>query len=473
MMNDNKNYHEVTEYLEANFEEVEGCRFYRELFPNCETTGELNTDYSKPNAIYLYTDEKDKDSKRQMRRRIMLTDTWEEDYMNFVERNEKTLCGGLTYRGRSNKLINAQQCNALVIDLDGVGDHEIRTLFLRFGKPAEDIRTLPMPTYLVASGSGLHIYYVLDEPIDLFPNIKLQLKNLKYDLTFRMWDYKSTSQEKNIQYQSINQGFRMVGSMNTKHNTVVKAYRVGDKVSLEYLNQYVKSKVDITQRFRPTKMTKAEALLKYPEWAKKFFDENGEQKKNVKKDKWDIAGKVHGDDPYALYHWWLRKVGEAKGGHRYFYLMGLAIYACKVEVPRRKLKADMMQVFEKLKEVEHTNPLSQADIDSALEAYSKEYHCFKRDDISKLTDIPIPPNKRNWRKRAIHIKYMNNQKMFKVEMGECTKGGRPKGSSDAKQKVQNWRNAHPSGRKIDCQRETGLSRPTVLKWWDYKENENG
>ena len=50
------------------------------------------------------------------------------------------------------------------------------------------------------------------EPIDLYPNIQVQLKSLKYDLTFRIWEYKGTSQLKAIQYQSINQGFRMVGA---------------------------------------------------------------------------------------------------------------------------------------------------------------------------------------------------------------------------------------------------------------------
>ena len=90
------NYIEQTEYLGSQYEEVDGCTFYAELFPDNECTGELNEDFSKPNAIYLYTDERDKDSKRRMRRRIMLKDTWEQDYMDYVELNEKTLCGGLT-----------------------------------------------------------------------------------------------------------------------------------------------------------------------------------------------------------------------------------------------------------------------------------------------------------------------------------------------------------------------------------------
>ena len=44
------------------------------------------------------------------------------------------------------------------------------------------IRDRPMPTYLVASGSGLHIYYVFDKPIDLYPNIKLPVSYTHLDV---------------------------------------------------------------------------------------------------------------------------------------------------------------------------------------------------------------------------------------------------------------------------------------------------
>ena len=467
-----ENYAELTEYLGSRYEEVSGYDFYREIFPDNEISGELNTDYSKPNAIYLYTDEKDKGSKRRMRRRIMLSDTWEQDYMDYVERNEGTLCGGLTYRGRANNLNNAQNCNALIIDLDGVGLYEIKNLFLRFGADSNRIRTLPIPTYLVASGTGLHVYYVFDKPLELFPYIKVQLKSLKHDLTFRMWDYKSTSQEKNIQYQSINQGFRMVGSVNSKHGTEVRAYRTGGKVSVEYLNQYADEKenrVEVERRFRPAKMSKAEAFLKYPEWRNKYFDENGNRKKDVTVGKWDIAGKVHGNDPFALYHWWFNKVKRAKGGHRYFFLMCMAIYACKVEVPRKKLKKDMLAAFEELKKVEHSNPMTMDDVNSALEMYSKEYFRFKIEDISKLTDIPIQHNKRNKRKQNLHLKIARaTLDIMNEEKGKALQG-RPQGSSLAKEIVLRWREFNPESRKIDCERETGLSRPTVLKWWDYNE----
>lgn len=89
----------------------------------------------------------------------MFSDQWENDYMEFIEQNPLTLCSGLAYRGRSNKLEHAQRMNAMIFDLDGVGLKELRNLFLRFGGDPTKIRRLPMPTYLVLSGTGLHVCY--------------------------------------------------------------------------------------------------------------------------------------------------------------------------------------------------------------------------------------------------------------------------------------------------------------------------
>ena len=411
--------------------------------------------------MYLYRDEQSEDKK--LRRRKMYNDTWEQDYMEFVEGNSLTLCSGLAYRRKENRLENAQRMYALIFDLDGVGLAELRNLFLRFGGDPERVRRLPMPTFLVLSGTGLHVYYVFQQPIDLYPNIKIQLKSLKYDLTFRMWEYGSTSQVKAIQYQSINQGFRMVGSLNDKHGTELVAFRTGERVTLDYLNAYAKpeNRVDVNKPFSPSKMTRAEAREAYPEWYERVVV-NGEKGRK----KWDIAGKVHGDDPYALYHWWLRQIGEIKGGHRYFFLMCLAIYAYKCGVSKQQLRQDMKEAFDDLQMVKHENALTEEDIRSALEAYDKEYYNFTIADIEALTDIRIERNRRNGRTQKLHMQYMNMNRQFKVGIGECTNGGRPSGSGTAQQMVYEWRQQHPEGTKSQCKKDTGLTYPTIRKWWD-------
>ena len=458
-----KEYDVLYNIFSSGYSEVNGFDFYRELFPDNENKGELNSDYSKPNAIYLYRDDKNKGTKRQLSRRIMLKDTWENDYMEYVEGNDKAICGGLTYRRRANNLANAQRMNALIFDLDSVGENELRTLFLRFEKGPEVIRSLPVPTFIALSGTGLHLYYFMKEPVDLYPNIKLQLKSLKHDLTFKMWDYKSTTMEKQIQYQSINQAYRMVGSVNEKHGNIIRAFRTGEKLSLDELNRYVideNNKVDINKPFRPSIMTRAEAKEKYPEWYERVIV-NGDKRQK----KWDIKGK----QGFALYDWWRNKAGQIQGGHRYFFMMCMAIYACKCDVPKKKLRKDMEEAFNILVSAEHKNPLTMDDIRSAMEAYDKEYYNFTIEDIEFLTNIRIEKNKRNGRKQEVHL--ARARAVQDIDYPNHEWAGRPKGSGTAEKKVREWRELHPEGKKIDCERETGLSRHTVLKWWDKASEE--
>ena len=293
-------YVDSLQYMLERYEEVDGCRFYQELFPDNENCGQYFQDFSHPNAIYLYYDLE----KGKLRRRIMLKDSWIMDYAAFVQENELTLCSGLVYRKRANKLQNAQRMNALIFDLDGVGVDELKTIELRWNVEPSHLRSIPRPTYTVLSGTGVHFYYVFQEPLDLYPNIKMQLKSLKYDLIFRMWEYGSTSQVKQIQYQSINQAFRMVGSMNNKYGRKIRAFRTGDRTEISFLNAYVskENQVDLNKPFKPTKVTLLEAKEAYPDWYQRVVVE-----KQKKPKKWEISKKVNGDDPYALYHWWIRQ----------------------------------------------------------------------------------------------------------------------------------------------------------------------
>ena len=68
---------------------------------------------------------------------------------------------------------------------------------------------LPQATFVVNSGTGLHLYYVLQEPIPMYPYNQKCLKELKYSLTRQIWN-RYTSTIKEPQVQGILQGFRAV-----------------------------------------------------------------------------------------------------------------------------------------------------------------------------------------------------------------------------------------------------------------------
>ena len=85
------------------------------------------------------------------------------------------------------------------------------------------------------------------------------------------------------------------------------------------------------------------------------------------------------------------------------------------------------------------------------------------EEAVRLSGIVIEPTKRNGRKQPVHMQYLNHMNEFRRSIGEdFNKGGRP----SAEQTVQQWQQKNPNGKKAQCIKETGLSKPTVYKWWD-------
>ena len=99
--------------------------------------------------------------------------------------------------------------------------------------------------------------------------------------------------------------------------------------------------------------------------------------------------------------------------------------------------------------------------------FNEDYVTFPRDDIAKISGMPIQVNKRNWRKQKQHLRLARGQLSILRDMGEVSQG-RPIGSGTALNRVCEWRQQHPEGRKADCHRDTGLDPKTIRKWWDTK-----
>ena len=94
-------------------------------------------------------------------------------------------------------------------------------------------------TFVVNSGTGLHLYYVLQEPIPMYPHNQKCLKELKYSLTRQIWN-RYTSTIKEPQVQGILQGFRVVGSgSKLGREYPVAAYRLGGRVTIEELLEFI------------------------------------------------------------------------------------------------------------------------------------------------------------------------------------------------------------------------------------------
>ena len=120
--------------------------------------------------------------------------------------------------------------------------------------------------------------------------------------------------------------------------------------------------------------------------------------------------------------------------------------------------------------VEDINRFTKDDVVCALEMFNEDYVTFPRDDIAKLSGLTMPVNKRNWRKQSEHIRLMN---LIRDEINGNrdwrNKNGRPVGSGTAQERVSEWRQQHPEGRKADCHNLTVVW--TGLDTRELKEGE--
>ena len=296
--------------------------------------------------------------------RIMFDDTFEETLAE-LQQADFAILNGITYFGRKNTQEHASKMYAMIFDIDGVTPKTLNA----FLNGAHVVDAYPVPNYVVLSGHGVHLYYVFEEPVPLFPNIKLQLKELKYALTEKLWNMYTSTEEKK-QFQGINQGFRVIGGRTKKDaaEQVTRAFLMNrHPFSLEQLNRYVeeKNRVDASKLFRESKLTLAQAQKKYPEWYEKVVLNKDRTPKT-----WDIAGKVHGENPLALYDWWIRQIQTgATYRHRYFNIMCLAIYAAKCNVPEERLRKDAVDLIPFLNGVNPEEPFTLEDVECALESY--------------------------------------------------------------------------------------------------------
>lgn len=101
---------------------------------------------------------------------------FEDDFPQLLEELQEAdfaLLNGLTYWGRKNTQQNASRMFAMIFDYDGVTDKTLGNFF----SGAFNAGAYPVPNYVIFSGHGCHLYYVMDEPISLFPETKLQLRS--------------------------------------------------------------------------------------------------------------------------------------------------------------------------------------------------------------------------------------------------------------------------------------------------------
>lgn len=460
-MTDEELYDLKVQYInDKELEEVDWYSFYRDIFKEGSFERKGSPEDRKPNGLIFV---KGNDERLSNKVELVFDDL---SKIGEYQGQKDVIMSVIGYSGKRRLKKNAYHLYGLTVDLDGQDsiDKFKDTLYQM------ENDTIPPATYTILSGHGLHLYYIFDEPIELRPNMLDGIQRVKDGLTEIVWNDWTSSIKPTIekpyvkQYQSISQGYRIVGSASKMGKDYpVRAWKTGPKWSLNDLESYFpegdsfdKYRFDIGKKKTP--LEKAKEL--WPEWYQKRIVE----KKRpgvwiVKRD---------------LYDWWLNRIrDESREGHRYYGIFTLATYAMKCEIPYEELRQDafsLLNIFDGRTMIE-SNHFTEADIEAGLLGYRTRAFTCTIDFIKKVSGIAITKNKRNFRKQSVHLKVARYSRDINMEekgrVDWINRDGRPVGALE-KEKWNlfcEWKKANPTGSKYKCIKETGLSKMTVYKYW--------
>ena len=443
--------------LERGYPEVSPHDFYRELFP----AGSLQQEPEDGKGNIIAT--QIRPSGKGRTRQWVIDDSLK--MLDKVVGDRFGLIPPISFYGKSHTKENAHELFAVVVDVDYVGKQQLKNLLKQFGNGVQ-LR----PTYLVSSGKGVHLYYFLQEPVQLYRNREEVLAELKEAFIRRLWNDTSSIRPDSPDITGIYQGFRCVGSQSKLGaDFPVKAYKLSEnRYTLEDIKASIPScKVDLAPLYekprRKSTITLEEAKELYPEWYEKRIVQGEPKQKSKKQGGTWVCNE-------ALYEWWKRKITEeVKAGGRYFSIMALCSYGLKCGISEQKIRRDAYAFLDHLESLteDEDNHFSRADVKDALRALKGDRKRLStiasREWIEDNAKVTIPANKRNYRKQAVHMKIMSSTRDILYPDGEWRYV-----PPTAEQTVREWQESHPAGKKADCIRETGLSKPTVYKWWNVE-----
>lgn len=373
-----------------------------------------------------------------------------DDAIDFSMSRNDVLLGGVAYFNNWISKKSAKEIYTFIIDMDNVYSGTLQNALQNDWKSANG-EPFARPTYIVNSGTGLHLYFVLEEPI---PCYRRSLEDI--DKVYRQLAIQQSRRVYvNRQVQWFGQDFRMAGGQN-KYGWENAVYRIGDKWDID-------------------KLAKAVGVDTH-------FVRYGEPKQNVQleKKKRQRRAITGWKSNKAFYYHTLEGCKEkTKEGHRYTSLCSLTVIAFKCGIPYEELEQDLLSLLPGYNKGAQRK-IKEKEVYSALKMYNDKAMDTRKESLQHWQGWDFNPPNRNGRKRKehLHAEFWKNDKgrptinvckqnrelalQFMREQGEI------KGRPAAQEKVKQFREENPEATKADCIRATGLSKPTVYKWWSTK-----
>ena len=394
--------------------------------------------------------------------------------------NINSYFGNRRLRNRIDKVFG------FIIDIDGV-IKESQMLHLLDEIEKENV---PIPTFIVNSGHGVHLYYVFDEPVLFHDNsyaIYPVLTNILNAIKNLIWT--PLVSDLKPERMDLNKAFTIVGTSNRKNaDLIATAYRMkSQKCSLQYLRAFIKRPADDADydiSFPPcSKVKKEEAAILYPQWSVQKFPElfSGEERRKLleearekRKGKNGIKNESANRCNPRLYEWFLNLISNPSNirhGNRYKCMVGLAIFGVKCGIPKEQVQKDLEQLLPLFNAVEKRMSdsrfiMNQTDIRNALYVYKhKETRLFTFEWIKNFTEIEY---EKKTKRRNKPLSQEEHLKLARKKLEEQYPNGSWRANSDGatKQRIIDYIRENPTAEIKDCIKSGICSRASAYKYWD-------
>lgn len=398
---------------------------------------------------------------------VTADDTYQEmdadELMEYQATRDNVYVAPATFINGCYKKDTCQNVHALVVDIDRV---QPETLQVVLGNKNVGNK-IPMPTYIVNSGRGVHFYYVFEEPVPFYyanRPILAEMYRVLCGLT-----------QKNIlaktDWHAITQPFRLPGSLTRLGQTVTAwksnvkwpAKRLAKRLGVDHEEMNLQQRPLLSQRDYQEEKARRESA------------DDGAAKIKRSKYKWisPLEGKV------GFYEGCLRRCyQETPEGTRYNSMLALTTVAYKVRLPKEWLERDLMELLDHYNEI--GSYMSQKEVQKVLRAYnpkadrtpSRQLEVwfgweFRRDAQKKREQmIDKGLGERTRAEILEEARAIRDIRMKRQGRKWDDNNGRKPGSYTKEREIRLWRTHHPDGTPKECIEDTGISKNTVYKWWN-------
>lgn len=392
-------------------EKVSPCTFYEDIFGDLELTL----------PVTIISEEVGK----KIRAMVL------KDAISFASCRNDTLIGGCSYFNHWISKKSARDIYAFIIDFDNAYSGILLNALENDWKNDNGVQ-YAKPTYIVNSGTGLHLYFVLDQPV---PCYRKQLQ--KIDILYRqLAKQQITRHYVGEQVQWFGQDFRMVGGQG-KYGCENVAFRYGEKWNIDDLAAFYGMDYHFIHNREYRSSLKTACKKKYKVKQRGFCTNR------------------------AFYDYSLKNCYQkTKEGNRYMSMCALSVIAYKCNVSMDELEKDLISLLPVYNK-DSVRKVKEKEVYSALKMYNEKAMKTPRESLERWIGWEYKPIRRNGRTREQHIKYMNGIKILKKNIGETVKDGRPSAESI----VREYRKKHPDDKPREVIEATGLSKNTVYKYY--------